>query len=270
MYQEYWGLSQPPFRNPVTPGGFFESPTHEEALARLDFLVENRRRLAILSGPAGCGKSTVLDVFARRRRRQGSQAAIVNLLGLGCDEFLWALSTQLRIGAAPTDPVPVLWQMLVDRLIENRYQRIETVFLLDDADRACGDVLTHAERLAHVDASSEARLTLVFVASDDPYGHLPERLTQLCELRIDLEPWDVADTQEFLHFSLSGAGRESPVFDPLAVARLHELSLGIPRRVRQLAELSLLAGASKQLGAVDGPTVESVYEELGVSSPAAY
>ncbi len=47
--------------------------------------------------------------------------------------------------------------------------------------------------------------------------------------------------------------------------RLHELSQGIPRRVRQLAELSLLAGASKQLAAVDGPTVDSVHEELGVS-----
>ena len=49
-----------------------------------------------------------------------------------------------------------------------------------------------------------------------------------------------------------------------AVARLHELSGGIPRRITQLADLSLVAGAGEQLAEIDADVVEAVYHELGV------
>jgi hypothetical protein len=42
------------------------------------------------------------------------------------------------------------------------------------------------------------------------------------------------------------------------------LAEGVPRRVNQLADLSLLAGAGRELGQIDTETVESVYQELGV------
>ena len=55
-----------------------------------------------------------------------------------------------------------------------------------------------------------------------------------------------------------------------ATTRLYELSCGVPRRVAQLADLALLAGAGLELEQVDAATVESAYQELGVlvSPPA--
>jgi type II secretory pathway predicted ATPase ExeA len=84
------------------------------------------------------------------------------------------------------------------------------------------------------------------------------------ELRIDLEPWAAGDTENYLKASLARAGREAPLFDPTAVARLHQLGEGIPRRISQLADLALLAGAGQNLRQIDEATVESVYHELGV------
>ena len=52
MYQSHWGLRAMPFNGRVDPKYFFPSPTHEEALARLHFLVENHRRLGIVLGVA--------------------------------------------------------------------------------------------------------------------------------------------------------------------------------------------------------------------------
>lgn len=43
MYQAHWGLRESPFRGLLDPKFFYQSPTHEEALARLHFLVEQRR-----------------------------------------------------------------------------------------------------------------------------------------------------------------------------------------------------------------------------------
>ena len=93
---------------------------------------------------------------------------------------------------------------------------------------------------------------------------LGESLLERTELRIDIEPWSPTDTEDYVRASLARAGRESPLFDAPAIRRLHQLGDGIPRRITQLADLALLAGAGQQLDAIDEATVESVYHELGV------
>ena len=75
MARKYWGLRESPFREALDWRRFYSSPMHEEALARLEFLVADRRRLGLLLGAPGCGKSLVLEVFARRLRREGAQCS---------------------------------------------------------------------------------------------------------------------------------------------------------------------------------------------------
>ena len=57
MYETYWGLAESPFRNLLDDRWFYESPSHEEVLARLHFLVDQRRLCGLLGGPRGTGKS---------------------------------------------------------------------------------------------------------------------------------------------------------------------------------------------------------------------
>jgi hypothetical protein len=54
------------------------------------------------------------------------------------------------------------------------------------------------------------------------------------------------------------------------MSRLQDLSFGIPRRVNQLADLSLLAAAGEGLRLVDAATVEAVCHELGIDSGYSY
>ena len=75
MYQTHWGLRETPFRTCLDPRFFYQSPTHEEALARLHFLVEQNRRLGVLLGEPGSGKSLLLEVFAAEGRRDGRAVA---------------------------------------------------------------------------------------------------------------------------------------------------------------------------------------------------
>ncbi len=62
---EYWGLRERPFE-PVTDARFyFQSRAHEEALARLSYLVDEQTMyLGMLTGEIGCGKSMTRQVFA--------------------------------------------------------------------------------------------------------------------------------------------------------------------------------------------------------------
>jgi type II secretory pathway predicted ATPase ExeA len=176
--------------------------------------------------------------------------------------MLWLLAAGWGLSLDPTQSLVTLWHALSDRLTEYRYQHLEPVALLDDADQADPRVLQHVARLARFDPSPEMRLSLVLASRNEGIAKLGESLCELVDLRIEVEPWEPADTEEFLHLRLSQAGRQSPVFAKGAVARLHELSHGIPRRVSRLADLALLAGAGQHLHQIDADVVEEVYQEL--------
>ncbi|MCC7083827.1 MAG: AAA family ATPase [Pirellulales bacterium] len=269
MFRTHWGLRESPFRGSLDWRLFHPSPTHDEALARMQFLVEERRRMGLLLGPTGSGKSMVLEVFARRLRRKGAQVANLNMLGIDLHEFLWLTAAELGANPDRRHDVFHLWRMVVDRIAENRYQQIETVLLLDDADEAPPNALEQVVRIAQQDCSQQARLSIVLAASSDAAGRLLPRLLELAELRIDIEPWEPADTVEYINVAIKHAGRASPAFTEEAIHRLHDLCDGLPRRINQLANLTLLAGAGRNLSQIDTDTVESAYHELSTVQAVA-
>ena len=266
MYGSHFGLTQLPFGSRPNSAFFYISPTVEEALARLQFLVDQRRRLGlVLAGPGG-GKSVLLNVLADQLRRSNRQVAQVNLLGLSAAEFVWQLAAQWGIPFDDDAPSRAMWRAIGDRLVENRCQRLDTVILLDDADQALPEALQVVARLAQQDPSAEARLTMILAAQTGRAAALGSRLLELADLRIDLDPWEAIDTQSYVESALKSAGAVKAAFEPDAVQRLHELAHGIPRRVNQLADLALLAAAGKQLPQVDAETVAVASEELASPS----
>jgi general secretion pathway protein A len=264
MYQAHWGLKESPFRGCIDPKSFYQSPTHEEALARLHFLAEQHRRLGLLVGPAGSGKSLLLQVFAGQLLRRGCPVAKISLLDIDPMEMLWRLASEWGLNPDPSSSAASLWRAVGDRLTECRYQRLETVVLLDDADQADYDVWMHVARLARFDPSPDMWLTIVLAGHNDILVRLDDSLAGLADLRIDVEPWQPSDTRGFVDTRLSQAGGRGTVFTQSAVERLHEASGGIPRRAAQLADLALLAGAGQNLNCIDAELVDSVEQELGV------
>ena len=268
-YRAHWGLHEAPFASGLNPRHYHQSPAHEEALARLQFLVEQRQQVGLLLGGPGTGKSLLLEVLARDLRRQGSQVANVSLLGVDVHEFLWLLAADLGLNPRPQADVFSLWRGTLDRLAENRYQQLDTVVLLDDADEAPPEVLDHVARLAQADRGSQGPAVLVLSAASQRVSRLGSRLLDLADLRIDLEPWEEADTAAYLTSALAQAGCKSPVFTDDAVSRLQSVAGGVPRRMNQLAALALVAGAGRRLPRIDAETIEAVYHELGAVDAVA-
>lgn len=268
-YRAHWGLRESPFPSGLAPRHFYQSPSHEEALARLEFLVEQRQRLGLLLGQSGTGKSLILDRLATNLRHRGAQVANLSLLGVDLHEFLWLLAADLGLNPDRKATPFELWRNLIDRIAENRYQQLDTVVLLDDADHARPEVLDHLVRLIQSDRGMPMALVLVLAAPANKISHIGPRLLELAELRIDLEPWEEPDTGGYLMSALAQSGRKSPLFTDSAVLRLHALTGGIPRRVNQLAALALVAGAALQLSKIDADTIDAVYHELASIGTAA-
>jgi general secretion pathway protein A len=262
MYLAHWGLAQPPFAIAASRRLVEQHPVCAEALARLDFLVENRSQFGLLVGPAGSGKSLVLAEFARRQRAAGTAIASLTVAGVSAREVLLELATAW--GAAPheSDDVSRLWRLATDRLAELRLEQVPAALAVDDLDGATSEVLGLVQRLVGV---ADVELTIVAAARDEGIARLGKRLLDKAELRMELSLWTFDETRDYLKASLSAAGRQQPAFAEPAVQRLFELSGGAPRRLGQLAQLALVAGAGQKLNEIDEQTVQAVHEELSAA-----
>lgn len=268
MYKQYWGFDKTPFPESGAGESFFQSAVHEEALARLQYLNDNENRLGLLIGGTGTGKTTVFHHWANLLRRRGVQVAVLSLLGIQPDEFVWQLADAINVRVDASRPVSFAWRQIFDQVMVNRFQFVDTVILFDDGHEAPHDVLTSVVRLTQWKPSEESRLTLALACDEQRTALLGRRLLDLPGLRIDLAAWQHEDTAAYLQTALKLAGREEPVFEIRAIEMIQQLSEGIPRRIRQLAELSLLAGAGERVTLIDANMVQHVDEELAASGLA--
>ncbi|MGB6042743.1 MAG: AAA family ATPase [Pirellulales bacterium] len=262
MYYSQWGLDESPFPTIGAGHAYYPSPTHEEALARLHFLVEQHRHFGLLLGERGSGKSLVLSVFADQCRRAHAAVVRCNLTAVSSHEFPWLVAEQLGLSCSSQSAVLEVWRRLDDRFVEIGYERRSVVVLLDDVQRAAGDVLDQVRRLMHFDSVHGSPLTVIFAAPSHAAGQIPSDFHELAALRIELEPWQVDDTHAFLSSVVAGTEPSRSVFDEDAVRRIQENAKGNPRRIVQLADLALLVGAGEEAARVGEQIVAKAAEQL--------
>jgi general secretion pathway protein A len=250
------------FEGSLEPEAFFVGPPQEEAIARLEWLVEHHQRLGLVVAGEGCGKSHLAAMAVRRLGGLTAETVLLSLRGLAEGDFLPMLLDRL-----PLDPLSAAepirpWQKLEDRLRENTLMERPTVVILDDLDRAAADAIAGVERLV---SSAEPRFSLVTVIGTlrpDGGRPLPPGLVATAGVRIDLPAWSEADTAAFLHWALERAGADPGRFSAAASATLQRLSGGVPRLVCQLAHLAVVATVGDDLATVEPVTVERAWRQL--------
>src|SRR5262249_39531197 len=76
-------------------------------------------------------------------------------------------------------------------------------------------------------------------------------LDQRIATRYQLAPMDLQESAQYLRHHLALVGRTDPLFADDAVARLHKVSLGLPRALNNAAIAALIAAATAGKALVD-------------------
>ncbi len=257
MYETYWGLSQSPFQNSTGNGRFHENPVHEEALARLLYLVEQQRRCGLLIGPRGTGKSLLLGVLAGQIRRTQRQVAQVDLHGLGGFDMLWQLAAALRLAPGGSDSQLALWRKIEDHLKGLQLARMQTVLIFDSLDRALDDCVQTLQRLLHLQNGPSCWTTTIVSSRSVRPSAFSDRLSELADLRIELSAMDRRQTGLYVRQALRNAGSDRELFAAGALDRLFERTGGVLRAVNRLCDLSLLAAMSQTCERVDAAVIDA-------------
>ena len=264
MYNAYWGFKRSPFAGTLDPDRFFESPSHEEALARLSYVVDEGRQGAVVLGPPGVGKSLLVEVFARRTRRPNREVAIARCPALGGRELFFELAQEFGLGPERSATEADLWRLLRDHVVANRLQEGQTIIVVDQAHLLTENAshLRALHLLYHLDSDPAARLAVVLIGRPDLIRNARSEVIEWVDLGVAIEPLTDSQTAQYVTHLTKWAGRNEPAFSQDAVAKIHDLTGGVPRQINRVCNLALLAAASEELTQVTGTVVGSVYQEL--------
>ncbi len=269
MVREPWNFTAPPFAATLAPAAFCCGRPQEEALARLEWLFEERQRFALIVGAEGAGKSHLATAAARRLGGLGAETALLSLRGVSSGEWLDLLLERLPLDHASRVEPTTAWQKLENRLRENRLLERPTVLLVDDLDQAPADAVAGFRRLIGSPEPRFAWTLVVATATAATVANLPDSLRNQAAMRIPLAGWSEADVSRFLAGAVQRVGGDPGIFSPAAAATISRFADGMPRSVCRLAQLALAAAAGDGLPGVDAATVERVWRELAPTEAAA-
>ena len=268
MVRDYWRLNAAPFDGMLEPATFYCGASQEEALARLEWLVDERQRFALVVGAEGCGKSHLAAMAVRRLGGRGAEAALLSLGGLSAGGWIEMLFERLPLDAASRFEPLRPWQKLENRVRENTLMERTTALVFDDIDRAPADAVEGIGRLLGAAEPRFARVAIVATATPAGAAALPAGFSERAAVRVELDPWDARDVAGFLARSLVRAGGRDDTFTPEATATLARFTGGMPRTVARPAHLTLVAAAGDQLDRVDAATIERAWRELAPDASA--
>ena len=254
-----WGFRYWPFDRTFAADRFFASPQHDEAMSRLLFLVEESRRCGLVTGAAGTGKTYLMSLTQQRAQRLGRMVVRCDATGLTCEEVLLQVATASQVPCDLNSTAAQLWYGLRARFAALSLIRQPVVLLIDHLDSSDGGVLQAIRRLNQLADLVGLKLTIVLAVTDQV---VPALLQDMVELRIELNPWSVGETSQFIHDATRQAGRLQRLFTEEAIQGIQEITRGIPAKIVSLANLSLLAVGGNEVQVVTRDCVEAAAAEF--------
>jgi type II secretory pathway predicted ATPase ExeA len=266
MYESYWQLRQRPFENYADARFYFPGESHQAALLKLRYAIENRRGGALLAGPSGSGKTLVANMLRGTLGETCSPAIHLVFPQMATAELLAYLADELTgAGTPPAVGVHEHVRRIERFLADNTKQGRHAVVVVDEAHLLDSSHTWESLRLLmNFESGGQPGLTLLVAGQP---GLLPmlARMPQLDErlgVKCLLRGFSEAETADYVAHRLSTAGATRPIFEPDALRALHELTHGIARQINRLCDLALLIGFAEERHTLNAAHLESVCREL--------
>jgi len=265
MYEDHFGLSQNPFQ-PVAEGeAIYEGSEQAKVIADLKIALTGRDSIAVLTGPVGVGKTTIVT---HALGKMGSERLVARLgrTQVGSDELVDLLLAKFGIVREATRRFECL--KTFNRILSEQAASGARVFIvIEDAERLGVELLEELEALTATDdgASAGANIILMGPQKLDKLLTAPalERMRQRIRLQQALDRFTAEQVGDYLRHRITAAGGDfDALFAEETALMVRRCSGGIPRVINGLCETTLTMAAEMQLSEVTPQTVYDIAVEI--------
>lgn len=273
MYKLYWGFEEKPFENTPDSRFMYYSKQHVEAITRLLYAVTEKKGAAILTGEYGSGKTIIGRIITNKLMQEEKKynvALIVNPAISSLEmlkEILYQLGGEIIKDCEKIEVVRALDEKLYKNMKENRH----TVAIIDEAQAIDSEsVFEEIRLLLNFQTDDKFLLTLLLLGQPElkeKVGKIPQ-LEQRFSVKFHLQHLNADETVNYIQHRCRVAGREEEIFTGPAYEAVYKFSAGVPRKINNICDISLMLGYNRELSKIDEDIISAVAEDLkGYSEP---
>ncbi|BDI30367.1 ATPase [Capsulimonas corticalis] len=267
IYEEFYGLRETPFSVQPDPRFAYPSAEHKVAIAKMRYAADQKRGLAVLTGPVGAGKTTIANQLQKTWDEDPGKSvgflpsATVRtpaaFLRLVCEAF----------GITPkrteADNRRLIERFLLDEYNADRHP----VLLLDEGQNVSSRNIDTISDLTNFQTAQTKLITVVMLAQDN----LPKKLENKDAFRSriavvgHLDPLTLEEmTDTIAHRIKTAGGTEiDDYFEPEALAMVHQITQGVPRDICVLCDSLFVNGYVRDQRIMTVALVERTLKEMG-------
>ncbi|HEY0144014.1 MAG TPA: AAA family ATPase [Thermoanaerobaculia bacterium] len=269
MFEEFFGLSAKPFGKTPDPSFLYESKQHREALARLEYAVDEKE-LALLTGDIGSGKTTLSRALIDRVSESRPVVLLINPR-LTPTQLLRGIAQGL--GIEPGRFRNELVEQLHTKLYELHEENREPVLMIDEAQliptKATFDEI---RLLTNFQLDDQNLLSVILIGQPELEERLDRAayapLRQRIGMRYSLGPLSPDETVAYIEHRIRVAGGARNPFTREAMMEIHSISGGIPRLINTLATTALLDAFGEDAELVEPERIGSAAREHRMEASA--
>jgi general secretion pathway protein A len=274
VYLDYWQLDAKPFEPSCEAPFLFAGDAHKSARHKLQYAIESRRAAGLIAGPAGVGKTLLVETLSRELDDRCQPLVRVVFPQMTERDLLVYLAEHL--GAPQADPprhtIEESLRRLEYVLRENVRAGRHAVIVVDEAQLLEDSGLVEPLRLLlNLTIDRRAPFTLLLVGQPTllpmvaRHGSLDERL----DIKVFLPAFTMDETAAYVEHRLAAAGASRAIFSDDALTTVQQLTGGVPRRINRLCDLALVVGFANGAHAIDDADLRAVHDELVAVAPVA-
>jgi MSHA biogenesis protein MshM len=251
MYEQHFGLRQPPFSLTPDTGFFYRNPAHVEALDVLRVALQGGEGFIKVTGEVGTGK-TLLCRMLLNSLGEGWITAWVPNPYLEPDALRRAIADELRVALGPTPRQHTVVKKLQERLIQLAAEGQRVAVVIDEAQALSDESLEALRLLSNLETETRKLLHVVLFGQPELDARLAtpglRQLQQRIGFAYRLPPLDIDAAGHYLQHRLAIAGYNGrPLFATAALRALHRASGGVPRLLNILAHKALMLAYGRGL-----------------------
>lgn len=245
MYQSFYGLREMPFNVTPDPRFLYLSPTHQDALAHLQYGIQERKGFIVLTGEVGCGKTTLCRTLLDQLDDDRYETVLILNPRIDEVQLIYAILRELGETLpqnAASDATGVLNEALLKRITQGK----EIVMIIDEAQNLSFEVFEQVRLLSNLETDDQKLLQIILMGQPELTQLLREqRLRQLRQrvlVYYDLTHLAQTETAAYIQHRLTTAGSQGrPRFTRRALRQIHKYTQGTPRLINNLCDKALLA-----------------------------